>query len=183
LIGLEFDGSGTLLSTFTPNGVFAIPSSLVSVNPATGATTTIGLTGVNQIGGIAFDSGFSTLYGIQSNGVAPPNLYTINPATGAVTSTVLTTMPSEASSLEFVNGKLLAGGADDVLYEINTATGVAIAIGAMGTSGGKVSGLSRRPGTGLPATGPFGRLASAITLVVLGCFFIFVRVRQSRSIK
>lgn len=182
--GLEFDGSGNLLGTHIPAP--GNPSTLVIVNTTTGALTTIGFTGVSSIGGLAFDSGFSTLYGIESRGATgiPPDLYTINPGTGAIITTTPTTIPVEASSLEFVGAQLIAGGSDDNLYQINPATGVATVIGVMGTASGKVSGLSVKPDSvSLPATGPKGLLLTIIALVVLGSFVLVLGARRLKSIK
>ena len=51
------------------------------VNTTTGVCTIIGPTGIyTTIGGLAFDSSFSTLYGITSGNDIPPRLLSINPA-------------------------------------------------------------------------------------------------------
>ena len=144
LQGLEFDASGVLLATTSFPGP-PVPSDLVKVNPATGVLTTIGATGYNQIGGLAFDSGFNTLYGITSGLTVPPILLSVNPSTGVATQIAVTTMTAEASSLEFTaDGRLVTAGNDGNFYEINPITGVATLIGPL-VNEPKLSGLSLRP--------------------------------------
>ncbi|HQR08700.1 MAG TPA: hypothetical protein PLN21_17880 [Gemmatales bacterium] len=84
LTGLVFDPvSGVLYGATTPNSSTA-PSSLVTVDPATGQVTTIGNFGLpnGSFGDIAFDRVTGALYGTRTNG---GDLYTINPVTGAAT--------------------------------------------------------------------------------------------------
>lgn len=144
--GLEFDPSGTLLGTHVPSGGGGEPSTLVSIVPATGVLTSIGLTGINSIGGIAFHPVTGVLYGVTSGG-SIAELVTIAPGTGVATSVgfgfgIYGTI--EMSSLEFdAEGRLISGGNDGNLYEIDTAAGLATIIGPLAV--GKVSGLSMRP--------------------------------------
>jgi len=144
--GLEFDPSGTLLGTHIPTS--GGPSSLVSIDPATGIVTSIGLTGISgPIGGIAFHPDTGVLYGVTS-GLNSAELVTIAPGTGVATPVGFAFgiySPIEMSSLEFdAEGRLIAGGDDGNLYEIDPATGLATLIGPL-ASVGKVSGLSMRP--------------------------------------
>ena len=146
LTGLEFDAAGNLLGSEVVSG------DLVLVDPSTGALVTIGPTGAgNNIGGLAFDAGFTTLYGITSGGAAvPPTLLDVNPATGAAVPIATVSVAVEMSSLEFTpGGQLVAGGADGIFYEIDTVTGVATAVGPL-VNAGKVSGLSVKPGGAIP---------------------------------
>ena len=143
--GLEFDASGTLLGThITTSGG---PSTLVSIVPTTGVVTAIGLTGYITIGGIAFHPTTGVLYGVTSS-VSIQELVTIAPGTGVATSVgfgfgIYGTI--EMSSLEFdAEGRLISGGDDGNLYEIDTSTGLATLIGPL-ASVGKISGLSMRP--------------------------------------
>ena len=149
LNGLEFDAAGNLLGTLI--GGPGTPSELVMVNTNPGILTVIGLTGFNAIGGLAFDAGFTTLFGITSGGAAiPPTLLTVNPATGAAAAIPVVSVAVEMSSLEFTSsGQLVAGGADGIFYEIDTVTGVATAVGPL-VNAGKVSGLSVKPGGVIP---------------------------------
>ena len=138
--GLEFDASGTLFGTTVdaPQG----PSTFVSIDPVTGVVTGIGLTGHITIGGLAFDPSFTTLFGVTSGG-SPSILVTITVGTGVATA-VGPAVGVEMSSLEFTaDGRLIAGGADGFLYELDTDTGAARRTGTLGTT--KVSGLSMRP--------------------------------------
>ncbi|MCH9033456.1 MAG: hypothetical protein IID42_03010, partial [Planctomycetes bacterium] len=146
LNGLEFDAAGNLLGTLI--GGPGTPSELVMVNTNTGILTVIGLTGFNAIGGLAFDAGFTTLFGITSGGAAiPPTLLNVNPATGLATPIAPVSVATEMSSLEFTSsGQLVAGGADGILYDIDTTTGVATAVGPL-VNAGKVSGLSVKAGS------------------------------------
>ena len=136
--GLEFDGSGTLFGTTVDTGG-GDPSTFVSIDPVTGVSTGIGLTGHITIGGLAFDPSFTTLFGVTSGG-SPSILVTIVIGTGVATA-VGPAVGVEMSSLEFTaDGRLIAGGNDGNLYEMDTATGAATVIGRLGTT--KVSGLS-----------------------------------------
>lgn len=145
--GLEFDQSGTLLGTHVPSGGGAAPSTLVSIVPATGVVTSIGLTGIDAIGGLAFHRVTGILYGVTSGG-SIAELVTIDPGTGVATSVgfgfgIYGTI--EMSSLEFdAADRLISGGDDGNLYEIDTTTGLATLIGPL-AGVGKVSGLSMRP--------------------------------------
>ena len=140
--GLEFDQSGTLLGTHITGP--GNPSALYSINPDTGVMALIGLTGIaGAIGGLAFDPSFGTLYGMTSGG-SPARLLTIVPGTGVATVVGVSSASVEMSSLEFTaDGRLIAGGHDGTLYEIDPSTAVARRIGPLGTT--KVSGLSMRP--------------------------------------
>jgi hypothetical protein len=143
LQGLEFDASGTLLGTHVPFG--GGPSDLVTVDTITGLLTTIGPTGFGPIGGLAFDSGFNTLYGITSGQVIPPILLSVNPSTGVATQIAVTTISTYAGSLEFTaDGRLVTAGGDGNFYEINPGNGVATLIGPM-VNEPILSGLSLRP--------------------------------------
>jgi len=145
--GLEFDASGTLLGTHVAAGGGGAPSTLVSIDPATGVLTSIGLTGVDAIGGLALHRVTGILYGVTSS-VAIAELVTIAPSTGAATSMGFTFGiygGVEMSSLEFDKAdRLISGGSDGNLYKIDTTTGLATLIGAL-ASVAKISGLSMRP--------------------------------------
>lgn len=146
--GLEFDASGILLGTFVTAGGGAAPSTLVQVDPNTGLLTPIGPTGFNNIGGMAFDSTFSTLYGITSGGAVPPDLLSINPGTGMATLIAPTTLQFPSGSLEFTaDGRLITADGGGNLYEINKTTGAATLIGPLGGPM-QLSGLSLQPGSG-----------------------------------
>ena len=67
------------------------PGSLFKINPATGAATFIGSTGINsdrgvpEVSGIAFDPTTGVLYGITGSACSGARLITINTSTGAGT--------------------------------------------------------------------------------------------------
>ena len=80
-----------------------------------------------RLGGIAFQPGTGTLFGVSNR---EPILYTIDPATGATTEVGSTDVP--LNSLEFLaDGTLVAGGidGDGKLYEVDPATGATTLIG------------------------------------------------------
>ncbi len=80
VLGIDFSASGTLyaLTTYSDN-------SLYTINPATGAASRVGVTGLTQLieGDIGFDPTNGVLYGMYSgNG---PTLFTLDVNTGAAT--------------------------------------------------------------------------------------------------
>lgn len=157
LNGLEFDQAGVLLGTFKEfPSAGSGPTRLVEVNTTTGALTvrgTTGLTGLTQnLGGLAFNPSFSTLYAITSgNSAIPPRLYTLNPATGLASVSFVklndlgVDVTFEASSLEVLeNGTLITAGSDGNLYGVDPANGQVTLRGPLGAAA-KLSGLSVRP--------------------------------------
>lgn len=136
--GLEWVG-GTLYgaSIDATNG----NSSLRILDPWTGASTLIGLTGLGPISGLAYDEGSGTMFGVTA-GSGISALVTINLATGTAAS-VGSTGIDALGSLEFApNGLLYAGGgqaASGNLYIINQITGAALLVGPTGF--GNISGL------------------------------------------
>jgi hypothetical protein len=133
--GLVLGPSGYIGVSFSGN--------LDSVNPATGAITVIGATG---LGSLALDTAAvnGTVYETDLN----QNLYTINPATGAATiigSTGIDPAPTDPADLfdeslfsvggnlyatwDSFNATTLALIDDPELYRINTTTGVATEVG------------------------------------------------------
>jgi hypothetical protein len=156
--GLEYVGN-TLYGTFvTYSGG---PSTLSLLDPASGATAPIGLTGRGPISGLAWDAGSGTLYGIDGGGrYGPGNLLTLDLTTGAATAVGPTGIT--AGSLEFgPDGNLYAGG-DAIdggrLYRIDRLTGAATRVGPTGFFG--VTGLTLGPG-GPGATGLLSGIPTA----------------------
>lgn len=133
--GLEFIGS-TLYGTVITAPL--APSSLRILNPFTGASTLVGLTGVGPISGLAYNG---IMYGI-AGGPGPANLYTLNLATGAAT--LIGSTGIQAGSLEFgPDGSLFAGTTGPMggrLYRINPLTGASTFVGATGFA--DVTGLT-----------------------------------------
>lgn len=115
------------------------PSELRTLDPFAGTSTLIGLSGVDEIEGLAYDG--TTMYAVEG-GNADGDLYTVDLGTGAVT--VVGNTGIRAGSLEFgPDGRLYAGGVGPDggnLYTINTSTGASTLVGATGF--GAVSGLA-----------------------------------------
>jgi hypothetical protein len=126
---------GGIFSTST--GVFSfasIPanlsqslSELYSVNPATGATTLVGPTGLDTAGanGYAQSTGANVLYvavGFPGYSV----LYSLDPDTGA--STLIGDTGIVTDSMVFEDGILYATDESDHIYSLNTTTGAAMFI-------------------------------------------------------
>jgi hypothetical protein len=136
--GLEWVGS-TLYGTSIDEALGA--STLMTLDPLTGATTSIGATGFGPISGLAYYRSSGIMYGVS----ATPNsdLLTINLDTGAATTIGSTGIV--AGSLEIgADGNLYAGGGQanaGNLYRINTTTGAATLVGSTGM--GNISGLMR----------------------------------------
>jgi hypothetical protein len=145
---LEWVGS-TLYGTvvFNPGGQ---PSSLITINPATGMGTMIGPNdpaglGIGPLGALAYDPFNQVMYGSETFGGG--RLVTVNLATGAAT-VVGPTGFFNVTALEFdpVTGILYGGlGAADAaapgaIITINTANGAGTMVGLSGFPG--ISGLT-----------------------------------------
>ena len=101
--GLAFDGVGNLFAAMAPGGS-AGPSTLYSINKATGVATKIGAgIGFNGIVGIRFEPATGTLYGLVTAGAIAPGVKitqsggSTNVVEGGATDTynvVLTTAPT-----------------------------------------------------------------------------------------
>jgi len=76
--GLTFDPSGTLFGVHLGN-------ELITINPATGAGTSVGSTGVSGLSGLASDSSSNTLFSANSVFGIGPQLISIDPMTGSAT--------------------------------------------------------------------------------------------------
>lgn len=103
------------------------PSDLYTIDPDTGAATSVGATGY-AIDALAYTG--ETLYGATSSddGTDPSSLITINPATGAATliGALGGDAPSSVSDMAFSGGVLYGWDKDSGgLMTINTGTGVA----------------------------------------------------------
>lgn len=151
--GLEWVGA-TLYGTVITGG--GGPVELRTLNPDTGASTLIGVTGTGPIAGLAYNPNTNVMYGIAGSS-GPADLYTIDLMTGVAT--IVGSTGIQAGSLEFgPDGNLYAGGTGTVapydnqgsLYRINPATGASTLVGATGFgTGGVGNGI-----TGLAATCP-----------------------------
>lgn len=113
-------------------------STLVSIDPVSGASSVIGSSGL-ELTSVGFAGGLNGLFEIDFSS----NLYSIDPNTGLATlvgATGLaanngswdTSLSDDGANLYFTAG---GGGAIDQLYEINTQTGVATDLGSTGVTG------------------------------------------------
>ena len=137
---LGSDARGTLLVTVNVGG--GSLSDLGRLDPATGVVTRLGPTGFGTLSGLVFDPTFRTLYTITSVQV-PPALLALDPTTGQGTVIVQTNLPTQARSLAFTaDGRLVTGGSDGNLYQVDPVTGAATLIGPSGVE--EVSGMSLR---------------------------------------
>ncbi len=138
--GLEWVGSSLYGTRITgPQGA----SDLRILDPASGATTPIGATGiVNPIAGLAYDDTSAVMYGITGGASGgSSNLVTVNLTTGVAT--VIGSVGFNGGSLEFgPDGNLYGGSVGNTgnLYRINQATGASTLVGATGFT--NVTGLA-----------------------------------------
>jgi len=129
--GLEYIGATLYGTAITGSGN---PSDLRTLNPVTGASVSIGPTGLGPISGLAYRGG--VLYGV-TGGSNPASLVTINVTTGVATVIGALGIPTGgAGGLQFgPDGRLYAGGNranGGNLYVVNTTTGSATLIGPTG---------------------------------------------------
>lgn len=112
------------------------PSSLYTVDAATGAATLVGSTGFNRCSGMDVDS-FGTVFATCVRLDGTPVLVSINTATGAGTEVGPTTLSGQVSDISFrpSDDKLYAFDAtasDHRLKLINTVTGIGSDVGSTG---------------------------------------------------
>lgn len=114
----------------------SVNSDLYTIDPATGAETSVGATGF-AITGLAFDPTSGVLYGITSN-LSPSNprsLITVDPATGA--GTFIGALGIGLADISFaLNGTLYGMTTSTTrLVTINKSTGTATVVGFVGVGG------------------------------------------------
>lgn len=167
-------GAATLVSTATPGpNFYAIGSSTagffgtdgfavntLSVNPTTGAVTTIGPLSVTTAGLIStFSNGGSTLYWANAG-----DLYSINTGTGAAVLIGATGLTGDAiqgwyalvfagNALYGIHDNPAAGG--NALYSLNTSTGAATLVAAVSGHPTTIYGLAPLADVPEPATVAF----------------------------
>ena len=140
LTALRVDAHGALLVSVRI--FFGSPSDLYRLNPATGVLTRLGPTGFGALFGLEFAPDFRTLYAMTGLQI-PPVLLSLNPTTGQETLIAETNLPTHAESLAFTaDGRLLVGGSDGNLYQVDPVTGASRLIGPTGVE--VVSGMSLR---------------------------------------
>jgi len=133
--GLEWVGT-SLYGATVQSGRSA--SDLRILDPATGASTLIGATGVgNPLSGLAYDETAAVMYGLTGGagmgGVPSSVLVTVNLTTGVATS--IGPVGFNGGSLEFgPDGNLYGGSTGNTgnLYRINKATGASTLVGPTG---------------------------------------------------
>jgi hypothetical protein len=136
--GLAFNSNETVLYGIVGPSVGAT-TSLVTINPMTGADTPVGSNGVALTTITNLANG--QLFGVDIN----DNLYSINPTTGAATLVGATGLPS-LSGIGFDNSLASNGtslyytldtssGINSTLYTLNMTTGAATAVGPTGMNG------------------------------------------------
>ena len=137
--GMTYDGGILYASGITSTGGTA-PSDLRILNPATGQSTLIGMTGVNgPMSGLAYNPATGALFGIEGGMATTNNLFTINLSTGHATAIASTGFAG--GSLAFgPDGMLYAGSNTGQLYRINPASHQVTLVGASSTSA--LSGLA-----------------------------------------
>jgi len=169
--GLQYIG-GTLYGTaiLTSGG----PSTLRTLDPVTGNSTTIGNTGIGPISGLAYNG---TLYGI-SGGSGTAGLYTLNLTTGAAT--LIGSTGIQAGGLAFgPDGNLYAGGTGPNagnVYRINPATGASTLVGATTVDDAAgVTGLALLPPNMTPTPAPGGLLLAGLGLLLMFVYFAAAR--------
>ncbi len=125
--GLAFSG-GVLYGIQNTGGSTSIgPDSLVRIDTATGATVTLGATGVSNMQALAASS-TGVLYGWD----LAVGLMTINPVTGLATDVSLAAGGGDLQTLAFSPTGVLWGGRSQ-LFTLDTSTGVASFVTNIGT--------------------------------------------------
>jgi len=152
------------------------PSELRTIDPFTGVSTLIGLTGIGPVSGLAYDQATATMYGVEG-GPGGGGLYTINMSTGAAT--LIGPTGIGAGAIEFgPDGQLYAGGNNNDggnFYSIDTTTGQATLIGATGFP--SVHGMGLVPllvAAPIPSTNSVGMVVFVL-LVSIGAFMLLRR--------
>lgn len=121
------------VASYTPFG----SQGLYQIDAVTGAATLVGDTGVERINGIAWDDAANVLYAYTTDA----ELYTLNTATGAATLIGDVSGIVPEGDITFDGGTLLTVNADE-LGALARPTPTYAAIGATGTTGADISGLT-----------------------------------------
>ena len=133
--GLEYvPATGKLYGASSHNG------GLYDINPATGAATLIGTSGLSSFTNLGWDSTNGIMYATNSGA---DSFYTINLATGAATLVGALAGPTNPNGVAYVAATdtlYVICNTTDSLYTINRATGAATLIGTTGS--GNLLGLA-----------------------------------------
>jgi hypothetical protein len=175
-IGFQVFGS-------TANGLFALDNgmNLYSVDPASGAATLIGPTGLNPPDHNGLSSGSGTLYYTQQFGTSTPTVYTLNLSTG--TATLVGSMPAVFGPV-VIGGALYAeswvpcsanpsGICAQSIYSFDPATGTSALVSNVSTPMQEISdGLAPTLAPTITAVSPAsGPLAGGTSVTITGSGF------------
>lgn len=111
---------------------------LYAINPATGATTAIGSTGLTQINDIAYDAISNRMYALTTGA----DLYTINLSTGQATPVAFRAATLPEGGLAFSAASGLISASSTSLLSVSALTGETTAIGSLGNDTLDLSGLT-----------------------------------------
>jgi hypothetical protein len=175
-IGFQVFGS-------TTNGLFALDNgmNLYSVDPASGAATLIGPTGLNPPDHNGLSSGSGTLYYTQQFGTSTPTVYTLNLSTGAAT--LVGSIPAVFGPV-VIGGTLYAeswvpctanppGICAQSIYSFDPATGTSALVSNVSTPMQEISdGLAPALAPTITAVSPAsGPLAGGTSVTITGSGF------------
>lgn len=147
--GLEYVGN-TLYGVYITSP--QTPSVLATLDPTTGASVDVGLTGLSgAINGLAYDAASGIMYGSTSANTLGPTSWLVSIDLGTGAATPIGDMGIVVGSIEFgSNGQLYGGGGQNFsgqIFTISTATGASTFLGDTGL-GTTVTGLSLLPAPG-----------------------------------
>lgn len=123
------------------------PSTLVTINPATGAASTVGAVGFERCGGMDFRSDGVLFAACQRNGSSTSVLVTVNAATGVGTEVGPTGMTPSTGDLSFRSDDTLfaydaSNSPTHMLYTVSTFTGASALVGDTGLGFAGGNGMS-----------------------------------------
>ena len=131
-------GTNTVFATSVPGD-----TGLWTIDPNTGATTFIGMTGVETMADIHFHPTNGKLYGVQRND--PYGIYEINPATAAVTLVANTNAAARCGMVIDVFGQAYGFTTTGVLSKLDLLTGTTTLVGGAAAPGGPLEDADLTP--------------------------------------
>lgn len=154
IFAMDFNEAGTTLYAVTGSTAPTNPSTLGTLDTATGAFTVIaplsGLTAGDSASGLAIHPRTGLAYFSAAGGTPTTSrLYTLNLTTGALTQVGQITAPTDAGSGTIMidiaincDGQLYAHNiSDDALYSVNSTTGAGTLIGTHGLAANFAQGM------------------------------------------
>jgi len=148
VVGIAAAPDGTLYGLTT---LGSIPfCSLITIDPATGATTTVGSTGLIRIyeGDLAFDPTTGVLYGIQDYTGYKSWLFTLDRATGVATPIApvgTTGLDLSAMAFDSSGNCYMIETNGSFIYQVDKTDGNVIAMAALSGQLGEVAGMAFDP--------------------------------------